>query len=30
LDGRLVALLRYGGDAVWQPSKVLEGAEGAI
>ena len=27
LDGRLIALLRYGGDAVWQPSKVLEGVE---
>ena len=27
LDGRLIALLRYGGGAVWEPSKVLEGAE---
>jgi tRNA pseudouridine55 synthase len=27
LDGRLIALLRYNGDAVWQPSKVLEGSE---
>lgn len=30
LDGRLVALLRFRGDAVWQPSKVLEGAEAVI
>jgi tRNA pseudouridine55 synthase len=27
LDGRLIALLRYGGDAIWQPAKVLEGSE---
>jgi tRNA pseudouridine55 synthase len=29
LDGRLVALLRYGGDSVWEPSKVLFGAQKA-
>lgn len=27
LDGRLIALLRYGGEAIWQPAKVLEGSE---
>ena len=27
LDGRLIALLRYGGGAIWQPAKVLEGSE---
>jgi tRNA pseudouridine55 synthase len=25
LDGRLIALLRYVGGSIWQPSKVLEG-----
>ncbi len=25
LDGRLIALLRYGGGTVWQPTKVLKG-----
>jgi len=29
LDGRLLALLRYGGDAIWQPVKVLESPENA-
>jgi len=28
LDGRLIALLRYGGDAIWQPVKVLRTYEG--
>jgi len=27
LDGRLFALLRYGGDAVWQPIKLLDAVE---
>lgn len=29
LDGRLIALLRYGGDALWQPMKVLAARETA-
>jgi tRNA pseudouridine55 synthase len=29
LDGRLIALLRYGGDAIWQPVKVLGTCEGS-
>lgn len=27
LDGRLIALLEYAGDALWRPAKVLEGAK---
>jgi tRNA pseudouridine55 synthase len=29
LDGRLIALLRYGDDALWQPTKVLTASEPA-
>jgi tRNA pseudouridine55 synthase len=25
LDGRLIALLKYGGKSIWEPEKVLEG-----
>ena len=27
LDGRLIALLRYGGEAIWRPAKLLDSLE---
>ena len=30
LDGRLIALLDYAGNAIWQPAKVFEGADSPV